>query len=489
MGLPLGLAAWAGFGWAAWRAFRKGEWRAHLIPLVWTGGYFFFMGTRWVKSIRYFLPIYPFLCLLAGWALLELWQRRGALAAGGGARRLAARAILALPPAIVLAVTLAWAAAFVDAVYLHDHTRIQATKWIYQNIPAPFGLVVETADGLRVEPLPAPDGLMVTAGAPFVQPFVAPFSGRLVEAQVGHAALVSGSQGQLHLMISNDLAGSSPVGEAILLVSQASPDGLATPDGLASPNSHGGSSTGVLQGGQIQQGMTYYYIVSAPAGQSIRISQTVVSNENWDEGLPVPFEGQNPFGGLFRGVTMEVRWYDDENKRQMFMQNLAQVDYIIMPSQRAIWSVARIPLTYPMTLEYYRALFDGRLGFDLVVQFSAPLRLGPLYVSDLGGTAAWGHAPALPLFNDSSLAAEEAFSVYDHPPVWVFKKRARFQSCICPKGPRVRGFEPGGDPIAARCNAVEQGREVIRQRGKSGKEAKRQSGKETKRQSGNEAMW
>jgi hypothetical protein len=29
------------------------------------------MGTRWVKSVRYFLPIYPFLCLLAAWLLIE----------------------------------------------------------------------------------------------------------------------------------------------------------------------------------------------------------------------------------------------------------------------------------------------------------------------------------------------------------------------------------------------------------------------------------
>jgi hypothetical protein len=79
-----------------------------------------------------------------------------------------------------------------------------------------------------------------------------------------------------------------------------------------------------------------------------------------------------------------------------------------------------------MTMEYYRTLFDGRLGFDLVEQTSAPLRIGPLFISDLAGKVAWGQQPVLPVFNYSPLAAEEAFSVYDHPPVWIFKKRADF---------------------------------------------------------------
>ena len=79
-----------------------------------------------------------------------------------------------------------------------------------------------------------------------------------------------------------------------------------------------------------------------------------------------------------------------------------------------------------MTLEYYRALFDGSLGFDLVAFFDAPIRIGPLYVSDLVGEAALNHPPELPLFNLNPLAAEEAFSVYDHPPVWIFKKRPDF---------------------------------------------------------------
>jgi hypothetical protein len=110
----------------------------------------------------------------------------------------------------------------------------------------------------------------------------------------------------------------------------------------------------------------------------------------------------------------------------MYLDTLAQVDYIFVPSQRAVWATCRLPKTYPMTMAYYRALFAGELGFELTAEFSAPLRLGPLYVSDLAGSAAWGKPPALPVLNHNPLAAEEAFSVYDHPPVWIFRKTAAF---------------------------------------------------------------
>jgi hypothetical protein len=426
----------------AWRFVRtRKDWRAHLLPLVWVGGYVLFMGTRWVMSVRYFLPIYPFLCLYAAWGLAELWKNKPASISKDSLAAQPRRASIftflraAAPLVISLLVvsgTLVWATAFVNAVYQHDPTRVQATEWIFQNVPAPFNLTIEQAGIQYQQPVAAPDGLQITPGIPFVQSFTASFTGRLTQVAVPHAFVLA-SQGdvQLKIVIAADPEGQAQLSEAVLVVKPSGSPANA-PEVTAAFHAVSGSPAGDQavvdppDSGRVEKGKVYYLVASPLNPSTLLISRTVIANENWDEGLPVPYDGYDPFGQFYQGVTMEVRWYDDDNKRKMFVDTINQADLILLPSQRSIWTTCRIPKTYPMTMEYYRALFDGRLGFDLAASFQAPLKIGPLQISDLGGTAAWGKTPALPLFNHNLLSAEEAFSVYDHPPVWIFKKRADF---------------------------------------------------------------
>ncbi len=436
MGLPLGLMAWAGFFWALWQVLRYGrQWEAHLLPLVWVGGYFLFMGTRWVKSIRYFLPIYPFLALLAAWALIELWQKTRRAQNNGDSltnpqpdSTLARRSttwpvshiLSGVLTGFILISTLAWATSFVNAVYIPGHTRIQATLWMVHNIPSPIQLTLQTVDGTRTgEPIAVPDGLQVVLGVPFVQPFTATSSGELksVVLPVASAELTANnSSGQpvLHVVIAEDADGKKPLAEANVVIP------------FVPAASRGQEVSANFTPVAITAGQGYYLIAETQAHGAININRVIISSESWDEGLPVRMQGYDPYSQYYDGVSQEARWYDGPDKLKMYLDTLAKSDYVIVPSQRAVWSATRLPVTYPMTLEYYRALFDGRLGFDLIASFNSPFQLGPLYISDLGATLAWGHKPDLPLFNTSQFAAEEAFSVYDHPPVWVFKKGADF---------------------------------------------------------------
>ncbi len=292
MGLPLGLTAWAGWGVAAWRTVRRREW-VHLIPVAWIALVFLQEGTQWVKTMRYFLPIYPSLALMAAWLLVWLWERARARervaatmpAVDGGAmpspeaapsvtpavaRRAASplawstRKALALG-AIVTVGTLLWALAF-EHIYLVPHSRVQASRWIYAHIPP---------------------GKALTA-------------------------------------------------------------------------------------------------------------------EGWDDALPLPIDGKNPYPAMYRGVTMN--WYDEDTpqKYQEALGWLDQADYIIESSNRLYGSIPRLPLRYPMTIRYYKALFDGSLGFKRVAVISSYPQLFGIQIPDQG--------------------AEESFTVYDHPLVTIFEK-------------------------------------------------------------------
>jgi YYY domain-containing protein len=138
MGWALGLSAWIGLGLAAWElvARKKSE---HLLPVVWILVLFFDLGGGFVLTMRYFLPIYPFLILMAAYFLIWLWDRakgwegqaiRADIRPWRPALMYLARAFIAG----VVAVTFLWALAF-TAIYRQPVSRVTASRWIYANVP------------------------------------------------------------------------------------------------------------------------------------------------------------------------------------------------------------------------------------------------------------------------------------------------------------------------------------------------------------------
>ncbi|MCL4544885.1 MAG: DUF2298 domain-containing protein, partial [Chloroflexi bacterium] len=154
MGLPLGITAWAGWAFAGWRLIRRGR-TEHLIPWSWTALFFFIEGTQWVKSMRYFLPIYPTLALFAAWALVRLWEQTRSptllvfptrltqvLTRFHLQRQWQQRASTGLAVA-VSGLTLLYAIAFMH-VYTTPLTRVAASRWIYAHIPVGTAIANET---------------------------------------------------------------------------------------------------------------------------------------------------------------------------------------------------------------------------------------------------------------------------------------------------------------------------------------------------------
>jgi hypothetical protein len=407
MGLPLGLAACIGLVWAAIRTFQGREWEKHILPVSVAAGMFIFLGTRWVMSVRYFLVVYPFLCLLAAWALMEF--RKTAAGAGRWFKALPAAALV-----VVVLGTLAWAWGF-TSIYRHENTRVDASRWIYQNVPAPFDLnLTPPSGGTYHEPVPFYASQQIGTDPTIIQ-FVPRESGTVSTISLGFALdLSKAADSVLHIAIFTEPPGDQPIAQTDLVIPPAGSD----PRGVA--------VSGPLGPVALEQNGHYRLVVSAASGGPFTVQGATVADEAWDEALPVRIDGRDGFGGLYNGITMDMEWPDVADKLNMIVTSLSESDYVILPSQRRVWSSIRMPAAYPMTTAYYRALFDGSLGFNLVAQFQSPIVIGPLQVSDLAASAAWGRRPDLPVVNLNPLSAEEAFSVYDHAPVWIFKKSADF---------------------------------------------------------------
>jgi YYY domain-containing protein len=150
MGLPLGIAAWGGFLWAAWRLLRRRE-ATNILLLVWITFYFLFWGRQFYQTMRYFLPIYPALVLLAAYALNELWQLACSQTLHDLLRRWAARAQPVVPVLLratvvgVAVSTVLWALAFTN-VYRRPLSRIEASAWMIDNLPAGSSIIHEEWD-------------------------------------------------------------------------------------------------------------------------------------------------------------------------------------------------------------------------------------------------------------------------------------------------------------------------------------------------------
>jgi YYY domain-containing protein len=140
MGLPLGLAACGAFVWALWRLFWKHD-SIDFLLLAWIAFYFVFWGKQFNLTARYFLPLYPALVLLAAHGMQSLW--RFAISAGFRSflRRWAVRLELYAPLALrggvacVVVGTAAWALAFTN-IYRRPLTRVEASEWMLNNLPA-----------------------------------------------------------------------------------------------------------------------------------------------------------------------------------------------------------------------------------------------------------------------------------------------------------------------------------------------------------------
>ncbi len=98
----------------------------------------------------------------------------------------------------------------------------------------------------------------------------------------------------------------------------------------------------------------------------------------------------------------ELPLLSDQEKWEYISQRLEAADYVVF-SERNYDSYRRLPALFPVENEYYRRLFAGELGFELVRVFERRPGFLGLRIDDSG--------------------AELTFKIFDHPTIWLFQRR------------------------------------------------------------------
>lgn len=115
---------------------------------------------------------------------------------------------------------------------------------------------------------------------------------------------------------------------------------------------------------------------------------------------------------------------DDDEKIGALLETVSRADYLVIASNRMYGVIPRLTTRYALTGRYYEALFSGELGFDLVYSATRSPHLGGVWIApDPLRDAGLPYPRGMNLPGPSLRLgfADESFTVYDQPRVFVFQ--------------------------------------------------------------------
>ena len=143
-----------------------------------------------------------------------------------------------------------------------------------------------------------------------------------------------------------------------------------------------------------------WIINNIPNGSSLAV-------EHWDDRLPI-FNAEN-----YKFVELQLYNQPDNEEKWIKIKDILESSgYIVLASNRLYIPLSKLKdcnkylSCYPKTAKYYDDLFNEKLEFKKVAEFTSYpfIKLGNFKLE----------------INDDS--ADESFTVYDHPKVYIFKK-------------------------------------------------------------------
>ena len=196
----------------------------------------------------------------------------------------------------------------------------------------------------------------------------------------------------------------------------------------------------MIAGLAVLVGVTGFYALSyvslyARPHSAVRASEWLVENappgsfvlkEHWEESLPDM--------GRFPHNELPMYEADRPEKVAQLSDALSRADYLVFYSNRLYGTLPRIPERYPLSTGYYRELFSGGLGYELVAhETSYPSLVGVTFVDDTFRRPGVPTPAPPPGSAPSGLTiglgfADESFTVYDHPKVLIFENTGRLDA-------------------------------------------------------------
>jgi hypothetical protein len=140
---------------------------------------------------------------------------------------------------------------------------------------------------------------------------------------------------------------------------------------------------------------------------------TIARETDWDDALPVLIVRGQDFktvGGFadhgFQSVNLGLTNPDEPAKAGRIAAALAKSDVLVMSSDRQFRTMSALSTRFPLTTAYFDALFRNDLCFKQIANFERRFNVFGLDLDDS--------------------EAQEIWRVYDHPPVWIFRKETCF---------------------------------------------------------------
>lgn len=339
-----GIVVVVGFLLGLWLAFRKRP--AEVLLMAGAIPYFATITLPLeAKWMRYMLPLVPIFCLLGAAFLMRgtIWMRSRIAQLPARERTASTKLRRNIFPAltvITIASAFLWSVAFMN-IYSQDQSRVQASQWIYANVPDG---AVHSVEGWDDElPLGLPGNSSFNRyGAPL------PLNLYDDKPPEGEFEYLTNMLNQTRAQLAVTEAGANAISSA--------------------------GDTQIFQ--------------DVPPGSPSYAAINQVGRSGSMKGFACGVAPQEPCLG--------------PNNKPYFRPNAPALDYIILASNRLYGSIPRSPWRYPVQTEFYKLLFEGKLGYKLVNTTQV--------TPELFGMR----------FDDQS--ADESFTVYDHPRVDIFQK-------------------------------------------------------------------